>query len=558
MPEFIFAICQDCGHRRTFVLQDIACPRCGSEFSEAEYPLDARDALLAEWRNRDLGLRRFSALLPLRDPAQMVTLGEGDTPLIPLNHLGQLLGHPRLFAKDERQSPTGSFKDRQAALAVSAMKEAGLTEAVVSSTGNVAIAYAAYCARAGIRLTAFLTPTVPADKMRECALYGAHIIKATTTYDASKKLALRYAEERGLFYDRGLRNIPSLESMKTVAFEIAEQMAAPGNRPNTPRYVAPDWYVQSVSGGLGPIGVGKGFRELYGLGLTDRVPKLAGVQVDGCAPMVSSFARGLSTAEPVKEPRTRVSTLATGDPGRAYERIKGYINVHGGTMLSVSDEDGFRAMHQLAKLEGLSMEPGAAVAFAGVIKLIRSGVIGPDETVVINCTGHTFPVEPEVLGQQWWRDWESIDTPAQTGSLTAAAETEGMPAALSRIDARVRSIAILEDNADSARLMRRVLQAHSGFAIHEAADGIAGLALIRERRPDLIILDLMMPGLDGFGVLDALRADETLRSIPVIVVTARSLSSDERQRLAAQVGAVWQKGAFLDDDLMIEVERVLG
>ncbi|MBL8096938.1 MAG: pyridoxal-phosphate dependent enzyme [Anaerolineales bacterium] len=557
MPEFIFAVCQDCGHRRPFAVRQVTCPKCGSEFAEAEYPLDAREGLLAEWRNRDIGLRRFGPLLPLREPERMITLGEGDTPLIPLDHIGQLLGHPKLYAKDERQSPTASFKDRQAALAVSAMKEAGLTEAVVSSTGNVAIAYAAYCARAGIRLTAFLTPTVPADKMRECALYGAHIIKATTSYDASKKLALRFAEERGLFYDRGLRSIPSLESMKTIAFEIAEQLAALEQRPGAPRYVAPDWYVQSISGGLGPIGVGKGFRELHGLGLIDRLPKLAGIQVDGCAPMVSSFARGLATAERVDEPRTRVSTLATGDPGRAYERVKAYIDAHGGAMLAVSDEDGFRAMHQLAKLEGLSMEPGAAVAFAGVIKLIRSGVITPDETVVINCTGHTFPVEPEVLGQQWWRDWETIDTPAQTGSLTPQAEAEGMPAAISRIDTRVRSIAILEDNADSRRLLRRVLQAHSDFAIHEAADGQAGLRLIREQRPDLIILDLMMPGLDGFGVLDALRADEGLRGIPVIVVTARSLSSDERQRLASQVGAVWQKGEFLDDDLLVEVERAL-
>ncbi len=558
MLERIFAVCQDCGHRRPYVLTDFICPRCGSEFSEAEYPLDARDALLVEWRNRDIGLRRFAPLLPLREPERMVTLGEGDTPLILLDHLGQLLGHPRLYAKDERQSPTASFKDRQAALAVSAMKEHGLTEAVVSSTGNVAIAYAAYCARAGIRLTAFLTPTVPAEKMRECALYGAHIIKVTTSYDASKKLALRFAEERGLHYDRGLRSIPSLESMKTIAFEIAEQLAALERRAGAPRYVAPDWYVQSVSGGLGPIGVGKGFRELYGLGLTDRLPKLAAIQVDGCAPIVSSYARGLNAAEPIKDPRTRVSTLATGDPGRAYDRIKNYVDAHGGAMLSVSDEDGFRAMHQLAKLEGLSMEPGAAVAFAGIIKLIRSGVISPDETVVINCTGHTFPVEPEVLGQQWWRDWETIDTPAQTGMLTARAEAEGMPEAISHIDTRVRSIAILEDNADSARLLRRVLQAHSDFAIFEANDGVTGLELIRERRPDLILLDLMMPRLDGFGVLDALRADETLRGIPVIVVTARTLSAEERQRLAAQAGAVWHKGEFLDDDLLVDVERVLG
>ena len=158
--------------------------------------------------------------------------------------------------------------------------------------------------------------------------------------------------------------LAGVEGMKTIAYELAEQLGQRLPQPATP-WRAPDWYIQSVSGGLGPVGVIKGFRELKTMGLIDRLPRLACIQAEGCAPMVSAFRRRADTADPVSKPATRIATLATGNPGRAYTILKAYIDQNGGMMESVSDDEAYRALHVLAKMEGISMEPAAAVASAG-------------------------------------------------------------------------------------------------------------------------------------------------------------------------------------------------
>ncbi len=569
--------CVDCGQATAALpTTTFRCPNCQSEWLEARYDYAALGPRLPSLlAGRGPGFWRYRALLPLRDPANIVSLGEGGTPLIHAANLGLMLGRPNLYIKDERQGPTGSFKDRQAALAVSVLKENGVTQAVVASTGNVAISYAAYCARAGIKLYAFLTSLVPAEKMRECALYGAQVIKVTATYDRAKELAAQFATQRGMYFDRGLRSIAAVESMKTLAFEVAEQLAAeppPGGQPVGPALAgnghglprawrAPDWYVQSVSGGLGPVGALKGFAELKAMGLIDRLPALAGIQAEGCAPMVTSFRRGLDLPDVVKSPRTHIATLATGNPGRGYSIIKRLIETHGGTLDSVSDEDAYHAVHVLAKMEGISMEPAAAVAFAGLFQLVREGLIKPDDTVVINCTGHTFPIQSEILGEGWVRD---VEVPSEAAEAVrdavgpaAATPQEGLLSALRRLDERVHAIAVIDDNPDAARLIRRILQAQGPFQVDEAYDGPSGLELIRSRRPDLVVLDLMMPEMDGFAVLDALRADSRTQDIPVIVVTAKELTAAEREKLNGQIESLLQKGSFMDDDLLADVVDAL-
>jgi threonine synthase len=287
MPKRVWAECPSCLHRESLDRPGLACPACGAEWLDAAYEYGS---LSRRWRERiaarPFSLWRYWDLLPLRDEANILTMGEGGTPLLHATNLGMMLGRDHIYVKDERQGPTGSFKDRQAALAISVMKEQGITEAVVASTGNVAISYSAYSALAGIKLWAFLTSSVPADKMREVALYGSEVIKVTGTYDQTKNVAADFAERKGLHLDRGLKSFAAKESMKTVAFEIAEQLgwrldgegstqgagsvypSALNSRP--PLFRAPDWYVQAVSGGLGPIGVWKGFRELHRMGLIDR------------------------------------------------------------------------------------------------------------------------------------------------------------------------------------------------------------------------------------------------------------------------------------------------
>jgi threonine synthase len=562
MPETLELVCDDCGRAwQALPAASFSCPNCHSEWLSVRYDyaaLGPRLPGLVAGRSKDLW--RYHELLPLRDPENAVRLGEGGTPLVQAYNLGLMLGRPNIFVKDERQGPTGSFKDRQASLAISVMKENGLTQAVVASTGNVAISYAAYCARAGIKLYAFLTSLVPVEKMRECALYGAQVIKVTATYDRAKELAAQFATQRHMHYDRGLRSLAAVESMKTIAYELGEQLArrlgakANGLGAATP-WRAPDWYIQAVSGGLGPVGVMKGFEELITMGLTDRVPRLACIQAEGCAPMVTAFRRNSPTPDIVAAPRTHIATLATGNPGRGYALLRQAIQKHGGTMESVTDEEAYRAVHVLAKMEGLSMEPAAAVAFAGLIKLVRHGVIGPDEVVVVNCSGHTFPIQTEILGEGWSRD---VELPAQELAAEAPRELasrpqEGLLAALQRLDERVRSIAIVDDNPDAARLIRRILQAKGSYEIYQASNGRDGLALIQERRPDLVVLDLMMPEMDGFAVLDALRADAATQHIPVIVVTAKELTPAEQERLTGQIESLLQKGAFMDDELLADV-----
>lgn len=546
--------CIHCGYQEPFEQPLHQCPHCGKDWLDVVYDYErvARiwpDAL----RDRPPTMWRYRELLPLHDDANRVTMGEGGTPLLHAVNLGLMLGCPHIYLKDERQGPTGSFKDRQASLSISVMKEIGVTEAVVASTGNVAISYSAYSALAGIKLWAFLNSLVPPEKMREVALYGSEVIKVTATYDQTKKVAEQFANRKGIFLDRGIRSIAARESMKTVAFEIAEQLPTLlGTNPGDgPPWRAPDWYVQAVSGGMGPVGVWKGFQELLRMGLVDHMPKLACIQAEGCAPMVRSFKKGLDEVEPVLEPKTLVITLATGNPGPAYSFLARIIREHGGAFESVSDEETYHAMHVMAKLDGISMEPAAATAFAGFFKLLSNGVIRRDEVVVINCSGHTFPVEKHLLGDRWARTLEvAVAAPQQAPSTI-----EGLLGSLEQIDRRVHSIAIIEDDPQSALLLRRILQTRGEYRIFEAHDGAAGLDMVRRERPDLILLDLMMPGMDGFAVLEAIKADEEVRAVPVIVITAKELTAAERARLSGQIELLMQKGTFTDEELLAEILR---
>lgn len=511
----------------------------------------------SQLKNRPFDLWRYQELLPIHNPNPTLRLGEGGTPLIQAANLGMMLGLPNLYIKDERQGPTSSFKDRQAALTIAALKEGGVTEMVAASTGNVAISLSAYAARAGIKLWAFVTSLVPGVKMREIALYGSQVVKITGSYDQAKQVAAEFARQRGLYQDMGARTVTAVEAMKTIAFEIAEQLTmqlgpAPGSTPEQPKWRTPDWYIQAISGGMGPLGVHKGFRELQALGLIDRIPALAPIQADGCAPMVESWKRGLETAEPVRSPKTRIETLATGDPGRTYVMLRQQVNDTQGVFESVSDEDAFRAMHVLAKMEGISAEPAAAVAFAGLFKLVRAGIIKPTDTVVVNCTGHTLPAEQYLFGEGWTRD---VDLQRQELAQTPQ---EGLLSALNNVTPnRFPRVVVVDDTQEARRLIRRILQSQGDFEIFEASDGYQAIELVTRERPDLVILDLMMPELDGFAVLDLLRSKPETANIPVIVATAKELTVDEKSRLQGQIQSLMLKGDFLNDEFLEEVRSLI-
>jgi len=551
--------CLDCGQAAPFMPSSMHCPNCNSQWREAEYDLaETAKTFPSELKSRSFDLWRYRELLPIRVPNPTLRLGEGGTPLIQAANLGNMLGLPNLFIKDERQGPTSSFKDRQAAVTIAALKEGGITEMVAASTGNVAIALSAYAARAGIKLWAFVTSLVPGVKMREIALYGSQVVKITGSYDQAKQVAAEFARQRGLYQDMGARTVTAVEAMKTIAFEIAEQMTMHFGPPNdsteqSPKWRTPDWYVQAVSGGMGPLGVYKGFRELKQLGLIDRIPAIVPIQAEGCAPMVDGWKRGLEKAEPVLSPNTRIETLATGDPGRTYTMLRKQVIETNGVFESVSDEDAFRAMHVLAKLEGISAEPAAGVAFAGLFKLARAGVIKPTDTVVVNCTGHTMPAEQFLFGENWTRD---VNFPEEM--TQADTPQEGLLSALNNVTPnRFPRVAVVDDSHEARRLIRRILQSQGDFEIFEATNGREAIELVNKEHPDLIILDLMMPEVDGFAVLDALRSKPETANIPVIVATAKELTVSEKSRLQGQIQALMQKGDFLNDEFLDEVRSLI-
>jgi threonine synthase len=355
------------------------CPSCDRALLNARYCLDLNQ--FAHWKTqlaqRSASLWRYQELLPISDWENAVTLGEGWTPLIALPRFGDTIGLEKVYIKDERQGPTATFKDRQATVAISFLKEQGIQDIVLASTGNVAIAYSAYAARAGMQVYAFFPDGVAEAKIKEASLYGAHVMAVGGTYDEAKAAAAQFASEQGMFLDQGIKTFAGVESMKTMGFEMAEQLG----------WRSPDWYVQGVSGGMGPVGVAKGFAELQTLGLVEKMPALGLIQSSGCAPIVNSLQRGEKTVSPVASPQSAIATLATGNPGLAYNVLKDHLDTYGGSGATATDQEAAAMTQTLARTEGILVEPATAVTFVGVAKLAQQGIIQPQETVVINCSG---------------------------------------------------------------------------------------------------------------------------------------------------------------------------
>ncbi len=544
--------CLECDHQFDYFSGIDHCPACQSVWLDAQYNYRTvakiwKDGL----QRRPSSLWRYRELLPLLDTKNLTSMGEGYSPLIHATKLQERLGHPAIFIKDERQSPTSSFKDRQAAVAVSGMKEAGIDECVLASTGNAAAAYSAYCARADIKLWVFLTSLVPAAKMREAALYGSEVIKVTGTYDQAKKVAADFAARRKIHLDKGAKAVSGKESMKTVAFEIAEELALQLHGPDSSiKWQAPDWYIQAVSGGIGPLGVLKGFEELFKMGLIDKVPKIGVVQAEGCSPMVQAFAAHQPQAAPVV-PETHITILSTGAPGLSYELLYQANQNYGGHMISVTDDEAFTAMRRLARTEGYSVEPATAVAFAGLAKLIEQHIIKPDEIAVINCSGHTFPVEKHIMDEEALPDVRL----SQDAQASHGVPLDGLGAALNRLDEQITTIVVVDDNPNDSLLIRRLLESKKPYRIFEVNDAAEALETIQDRLPDLVVTDLTMPEMDGFTLLDQLKDNPKTAKIPVIVVSAKDLTDEDEQRLAGHTSSIWLKGAFSTRDL---VEHVVG
>ncbi len=193
--------------------------------------------------------------------------------------------------------------------------------------------------------------------------------------------------------------------------------------------------------------------------------------------------------------------------------------------------------------------------------MMNEQIIRPEETVVVNASGHAFPIEKQILEKESVKshirvqnlEQHEVENINSYGTL----RQEGLLSALDRLDERVQSIAIVEDEPDARMLLRRILQYKRKYKIYEAVNGGSGISLIREKKPDLVLLDLMMPDVDGFTVLDTIKADEELRNIPVIVITAKDLTRKDYKRLSGRVESLLQKGSFMEEELFESISDVL-
>jgi threonine synthase len=377
----------------------------------ARYDIERAARTLTEkslGQRRTGGLWRWAELLPMRDGSNVVYLGEGDTPLLSQSRLGEALSVPRLATKAEGLNPTGSFKARGMAVAVSRAVELGVTSFIVPSAGNAAGALAAYGAAAGAQVTVLTPVDATLVNQQEVLAMGARLVLVRGLISDCGKISAALAPKIGAFDVSTLKEPYRVEGKKTMGLELAEQRG----------WRLPDVIVYPTGGGTGLVGMWKAFQELETLGLIgpDR-PRMVSVQSEGCAPIVRAFEAGDRFAEPWQNAKTRASGIrvpsAVGD-----FLILDALRESGGTAVAVS-EDSISEMQIFAGRMGAGyVSPESAAAFAAVPVLRGNGEIGSDDDVVVfDCgIGQKYP-PPQDLPEPPVVDPDDLDIDALAHSL---------------------------------------------------------------------------------------------------------------------------------------------
>jgi threonine synthase len=344
------------------------------------YDLDAVRQAVApkDIAQRSPNLWRYRELLPLAWDEAPVTLGEGMSPLLPCERLGRQLGLNRLFVKDESQLPTGSFKSRGMAVAVSMAKWLGVKRVALPTAGNAGGAAAAYAARAGLECFIFMPSDTPKVNQFEGELYGAKTFLVNGLINDCGKIVKDGTERMGWFDLSTLKEPYRLEGKKTMGLELAEQLG----------WTLPDVILYPTGGGTGLIGMAKAFRELRDLGWLQNQtqPRFYSIQAEGCAPIVTAFEKGERFAEPFPNAKTVASGLrvpvAVGD-----FLMLDAIRESGGKAIAGNESQIANWMRRASSAEGISICPETAVCFDVLERLIAKGEVKREEQVVVFNTG---------------------------------------------------------------------------------------------------------------------------------------------------------------------------
>ena len=368
--------CRECGRQRDFEPAYV-CEHCFGPL-EVAYDLDAIRDRVSRYTIAagPASIWRYRELLPT--PAgNPVDLGTGFTPLVEAHNLGKALGLDHLYVKNDTLNPTGSFKDRNVAVATNFALSYGFDTLSCSSTGNLAGSVAAYAARAGLRALVFIPADLEPGKVGAAGAYGATIVEVEGTYDDVNRLCAELADQyRWAIVNVNLRPFYS-EGSKTLAFEVVEQLG----------WKAPDHIVVPVAAGSLLAKTAKAFQELVGVGLLDDAPtRIHAAQAEGCAPVSTAIQRGLDTVTPVR-PHSIAKSLAIGNPADGRYAARAVRN-SGGWGTACREDAVLDGMAMLAESEGILSEPAGGVVVAGLRQLVEDGRIDRDETVVICITGN--------------------------------------------------------------------------------------------------------------------------------------------------------------------------
>ena len=379
MKRVIGYRCTICGKEFPFEPERMTCPHCGEkgildilyDYDEIKKTL-TREALR---NNRDNSMWRYRDLMPVDERTDVSGfLRIGWTPLYESRQLGRELGLKRLYVKDDGLNPTASLKDRASGVAVAKAIELGYDTIACSSTGNAASSCAGSAARMGLKAVIFVPERAPEGKVAQLMIFGAKVVSVHGDYKATFDLSKAAIEKYGWYNRNAGINPVMTEGKKTVSLEIAEQL---GFEPT-------DWVACSVGDGCTIGGVYNGFRDLYELGLIERIPKILGVQSTGCCPFVDA-ARQQRPLVPTEE-NTIADSIAVGVPRNPVKALRA-VRDSGGAWIAVSDEQILDTMRVLGRTEGVFGEPAGVTATAGVRQAVADGLIRADETVTVISTG---------------------------------------------------------------------------------------------------------------------------------------------------------------------------
>jgi len=368
----IHLVCTGCGGQVDSEALWTVSPCCRLTLF-ARYDLDAlsRSFRPADVRGRRWDLWRYAEVLPVREPKYRVSLGEGGTPLVETDRLGAFFGLDRLLIKDESQNPTGSFKARGMAVAVSRARELGATKFALPSAGNAGAAAAAYAAASGLQASVITPTATPAAMVDEVTIFGAQLEQVPgSIVDAAATLHQR--DDATWFDLSTLREPYRVEGKKTMAYEIVEQLGE-----------VPDVLIYPTGGGTGIVGMWKAFDEMQRLGWIDaRRPRLIAVQSTGCAPIVRAWESNQRHAEPWDNPTTSVPGLRVPRCAGDY-LILDAIRASSGAAIAIADLEALDMVRPVATLSGIFPCPEGAATAAAIPRLRERGLLDSTDTVVL-------------------------------------------------------------------------------------------------------------------------------------------------------------------------------